>query len=122
MAIPTTSFIPAASIDEVISRLDGIAEQAFVERDRLGFFAVVYRAVTAAVQRGIADGRFEDGPRMERLDVVFANRQSDSRALARDVGRPEGDRRAGRQEILVRRPRACSTGGLAGRRTLTSVE
>jgi len=74
MATATTLFIPAASIHEVISRLDDIAQQAFIERDRVGFFAVVYRAVTAAVQRGIAEGRFEDGPRMERLDVVFANR------------------------------------------------
>jgi Family of unknown function (DUF5995) len=30
--------------------------------------------VTLEVQRGIAQGRFEDGPRMVRLDVTFANR------------------------------------------------
>jgi hypothetical protein len=67
-------FIPAQSIDEVIARLDAIIERAIVERDRLGFFAVLYRTVTAAVKEGIAAGRFEDGPRMERLDIVFANR------------------------------------------------
>jgi Family of unknown function (DUF5995) len=65
---------PAASIDEVIARLDAIIDRATVERDRLGFFAVLYRTVTSAVKTGITAGRFEDGPRMERLDVVFANR------------------------------------------------
>src|SRR5258705_13901399 len=76
---PSADFVPARSIDEVISRLDAIIgraiiERAIVERDRLGFFAVLYRTVTAAVRDGIAAGRFEDGPRMERLDIVFANR------------------------------------------------
>ena len=68
------SFIPARSIDEVIARLDAIIDRAIVERDRLGFFAVLYRTVTVAVKEGIAARRFQDGPRMERLDIVFANR------------------------------------------------
>src|SRR5690606_9901383 len=46
-----------------------------------GYFAVLYRRVTARVDDGIRQGRFEDGARMERLDVVFANRYLD--ALAR---------------------------------------
>jgi hypothetical protein len=71
---PSTEFVPAQSIDEVIARLDAIIERAIIERDRLGFFAVLYRTVTVAVKQGIAAGRFQDGPRMERLDVVFANR------------------------------------------------
>jgi hypothetical protein len=76
MSMPsvTTDFVPARSIDEVIERLDAIVDRAIVERDRLGFFAVLYRTVTVAVKRGIANGQFEDGPRMERLDVAFANR------------------------------------------------
>jgi hypothetical protein len=81
-------FVPAASVDEVISRLDAIVERAYVERDRLGFFAVLYRGVTAAVKRGIADGHFEDGPRMERLDVVFANRYLEAFHVHRSGGRP----------------------------------
>ena len=78
MTVDSPPFVPATSIDEVIARLDGIVEQAIVERDRLGFFAVLYRTVTAAVKHGIAAGRFEDGPRMERLDVAFANRYLDA--------------------------------------------
>ena len=30
--------------------------------------------VTIKVKEGIVAGRFDDGPRMERLDVIFANR------------------------------------------------
>ncbi|HEY4130381.1 MAG TPA: DUF5995 family protein [Gemmatimonadaceae bacterium] len=69
-----SAFVPAASIDEVLARLDAIIDRAIVERDRLGYFAVLYRTVTASVKQGIAAGQFDDGPRMERLDVTFANR------------------------------------------------
>jgi hypothetical protein len=81
-------FVPATSIDEVIARLDGIVEQAIAERDRLGFFAALYRTVTDAVKHGIATGRFEDGPRMERLDVVFANRYLEAFDAHRRGGAP----------------------------------
>jgi hypothetical protein len=40
----------------------------------LGFFAALYRKVTVKVKEGIAEGRFENGPRMKRLDVTFASR------------------------------------------------
>jgi hypothetical protein len=81
-------FQPAQSIDEVIARLDAIVDQAIVERDRLGFFAVLYRTVTAAVKDGIANGRFQDCPRMERLDVVFANRYLEAFHAHRTGGTP----------------------------------
>jgi hypothetical protein len=71
---PRHEFVPAQSIDEVLTALDAIIVRAIAERDRLGYFAVLYRTVTAAVKIGIAGGRFQDGPRMERLDVTFANR------------------------------------------------
>lgn len=81
-------FQPAASIDEIIVRLDAIVDHAMVERDRLGFFAVLYRTVTAAVKAGIAAGTFEDGPRMERLDVAFANRYLEAFHAHRTGGTP----------------------------------
>ena len=64
----------AHTIDEVIERLDRIIESARRERSRLGFFPALYRRVTIAVKEGIASGRFEDGPRTELFDVIFANR------------------------------------------------
>ena len=48
--------------------------QATADGSRLGFFAALYQRVTAAIREGIRAGLFEDGPRMERLDVTFANR------------------------------------------------
>jgi len=62
------------TIDEVLVELDLIIHQARETRDRLGYFAVLYRNVTIKVKEGIAAGLFEDGARMEKLDVTFANR------------------------------------------------
>jgi hypothetical protein len=62
------------TISEVISRLDEIVETARRERSRLGFFAALYRNVTVKVKEGIEAGHFDDGPRMERFDVIFARR------------------------------------------------
>jgi hypothetical protein len=64
----------AATIDAVLSQLDEIVERARRERSRIGYFAALYRDVTTRVKHDIATGRFEDGARMERLDVIFANR------------------------------------------------
>jgi hypothetical protein len=83
-----TAYRPAQTIDEVIAQLDAIIAEAMMHGDRLGFFAVLYRTVTAAVKEGIAAGRFQDGPRMERLDVVFANRYLEAFHLHRNGGSP----------------------------------
>ncbi len=66
--------MPTQTIDEVLSALDAIIAHAIEQRSRLGLFAVLYREVTLQVKNGIAANRFQDGPRMERLDVIFANR------------------------------------------------
>ena len=64
----------AQTIDGVIDELTAIIEQAKAEGSRVGYFPSLYRRVTRAVKAGIAAGRFADGPRMERFDVIFANR------------------------------------------------
>jgi len=66
--------MPAQTIDEVIRALDDVVDGCKREADQIGYFAALYRRVTIAVKEGIARGEFEDGPRMERLDVIFANR------------------------------------------------
>ena len=73
-AQPAKSNPPAKTIDEVIEQLDEIIARSHSEQSRLGYFATLYRNVTVEVKRGIAQGRFENGPRMEQLDVTFANR------------------------------------------------
>ncbi|HEX5725766.1 MAG TPA: DUF5995 family protein [Longimicrobiaceae bacterium] len=64
----------ADTIDEIIARLEEIIEACEATGDRLGYFAALYNRVTQAVKEAIRQGEFQDGPRMERLDVIFANR------------------------------------------------
>lgn len=68
----------AQTIDEVIQRLDEIIDRSYWQKSRLGYFAALYRKVTLNVKKGIQSGFFEDGERMERLDVIFANRYLDA--------------------------------------------
>ncbi len=65
---------PAETIDQVLLALDEIIASARKEKSRLGYFAALYRRVTSSVKEGIEQGKFQNGPLMERLDVVFANR------------------------------------------------
>jgi hypothetical protein len=58
--------------------MDQVIERCIRGRSQLAYFAVLYRDVTVRVRDAIAAGRFEDGPRMERLDVIFANRYLDA--------------------------------------------
>ncbi|MCX2574221.1 DUF5995 family protein [Pedobacter sandarakinus] len=66
--------LPAKTIAEVVSRLDEIINTSIAQKSRLGYFACLYRKMTLDVDRGIKDGFFADAQRMERLDVIFANR------------------------------------------------
>jgi hypothetical protein len=69
---------PVQTVGDVIEQLDRVIARCLHEHDRLGYFAALYRNVTVKVRDEIAAGRFEDGPRMERLDVIFANRYFDA--------------------------------------------
>ena len=66
--------IPATSIDEVLARLTAIIADSEQTGSRAGYFAALYYKMTFSVKQGIANNLFQDGPRMERLDVIFANR------------------------------------------------
>ncbi len=79
---------PAHTIDEVIDHLTQIIDTSKQESSRLGYFPGLYRRVTIEVKRGIADGFFEDGPRMERLDVIFASRYLSAYEEFRAGGNP----------------------------------
>jgi len=68
------------NIDEVIATLEEIIERAQLNDDPLGYFAALYKKVTVKVKEGIANNTFHDGPRMERLDVIFASRYIDAYA------------------------------------------
>jgi len=65
---------PARTIDEVIAQLTRIVDLSCARGTADGYFAGFYRRVAAEVRARIARGWFDDGPRLERLDVRFANR------------------------------------------------
>ncbi len=63
------------TIDGVIARLNDILDDALRSAARIGYFTALYERVTTNVRRALIAGNvFDDNPRMERLDVVFANR------------------------------------------------
>ena len=80
---------PAQTIDEVIERLVHIVDQSRARGSGDGYFAALYREVTAAIRDRIRQGGFADGPRMERLDVIFANRYLAAWSR-REAGQPAG--------------------------------
>lgn len=65
---------PSESIEAIIKRLNRIVIRTKAENSPLGYFAALYRKVTLKVKSDIEDRLFEDNSRMERLDVIFANR------------------------------------------------
>lgn len=64
----------ANTIDEVIQFLSEIIEKSKIDQSNIGLFAILYREVTIKVKEGIQAGSFQNGERMEKLDVIFANR------------------------------------------------
>ena len=64
----------AKTIDEVIVFLDQIVKDEVKDSSKLAYFPILYRKVTIAIKAAIINKEFEDNTRMERLDVVFANR------------------------------------------------
>jgi hypothetical protein len=64
----------AQDIDQVLSALAEIVASARAANSAMGYFPALYHQVTLAIKQGVAQGFFDDGPRMERLDTVFADR------------------------------------------------
>ena len=62
------------TIQEVITALEAILTSCIQHNNRAGYFAALYKRMTVAVADGIAGNAFQDGARMEQLDVVFAGR------------------------------------------------
>ena len=70
--------MPAQTIDEVISRLDEIIEVECANNSCMAYFPILYRKVTVRIKEGILKNEFENNQRMEKLDVLFANRYIDA--------------------------------------------
>ena len=66
------------NIADVITALEKIINECESAQNPQGYFAALYKRMTVAVSEGILNGSFEDGKRMERLDLVFAQRYLDA--------------------------------------------
>ncbi len=66
------------NINEVIEQLNDIVIQSKNRQDRSGYFPALYKRVTIEIKNKIIEGYFDDNARMEKLDVVFANRYLDA--------------------------------------------
>jgi hypothetical protein len=78
----------ANGIDDVLRILDGIIADCKAKSDPLGYFPALYRQVTLTVKQGIANGAFDNGPRMERFDALFAGRYFTAYDAWRSGGQP----------------------------------
>ncbi len=76
------------TINDVLIRMDQIVAECKAQQSRIGYFAVLYRQVTRRVRDGILAGEFEDNPRMEVLDVLFAKRFIDAYELWKSGCKP----------------------------------
>ncbi len=66
------------SIDDVLIRMDEIVLECKLQNSRIGYFAILYRQVTRRIKDGILALEFENNPRMEQLDILFASRFIDA--------------------------------------------
>lgn len=69
---------PIHTIDDVIATLQDIINESITNKSPLGYFAALYQKVTIKVKEGIANNYFDNGPRMEKLDIIFAKRYIDA--------------------------------------------
>lgn len=75
---PPMTVMAHPTIDDVLAELDAIIVCARQRGSTDGYFAALYRRVTAEVKAQIAAGVFQDGPRMAQFDIRFAQRYIDA--------------------------------------------
>ncbi|KAA0120474.1 hypothetical protein CIW51_03055 [Mycolicibacterium sp. P9-22] len=73
-----TSLPPAETIDDVLRNIDVVLDWSIAVGSKIGYFAALYKRVTLAIREAIIAGVFDDGARMERMDVEFARRYFDA--------------------------------------------
>lgn len=66
------------TITDVVLELDQIIAHCAATKNKAGYFAALYKSMTIAVKQGINNNVFENGQRMEHLDINFAKRYIDA--------------------------------------------
>ena len=73
---------------EVIARLEQIIAWAKENESPMGYFAALYYKMTLAVRDTVLRGEFENGSRMEQMDVAFARRYFEAFDTLQAGGKP----------------------------------
>jgi len=74
MTAPLPPITNIHTIDDVVNAIDGIINWSIAQQSRLGYFAALYKRITIAIRTAVQQHLFQDNPRMERFDVIFASR------------------------------------------------
>jgi hypothetical protein len=61
-------------IEDVVRNIDQVIDWSIKAESCIGYFAALYKRITLAIHDAISDGVFDDGRRIEQLDVAFAQR------------------------------------------------
>ena len=59
------------TIGDVVRNIDQVIDWSIKAESHLGYFAVLYKRTTLAIRDAVNAGVFDDGPRMEQLDLVL---------------------------------------------------
>lgn len=74
---------------EVADELARVVDRTADEDSRQGYFAAMYLKVTRSIQKGVADGFFDDGERMDRFTAAFGGHYFEALAAWRsESGEP----------------------------------
>lgn len=68
----------ASTFDAVVRNLDLVIDWSIEAQSTIGYFAVLYKRGTIAIQRAVEDGEFADPQWIEQLDCSFAKRYFDA--------------------------------------------
>ncbi|MGV0812412.1 DUF5995 family protein [Mycolicibacterium boenickei] len=68
----------AKTFDDVVRNLDLIIDWSIEAESTIGYFAVLYKRGTIAIERAVEAGEFTDAQWIEQLDCVFAKRYFDA--------------------------------------------
>ncbi|OBI18484.1 hypothetical protein A5714_09800 [Mycobacterium sp. E2462] len=78
MTSPLKHLNTPTTFGDVLRTIDDTVDWAAASQSHIGYFAVLYKRTTLAIRDAVKDGVFDDGPRMEALDIAFATRYFDA--------------------------------------------
>ncbi|WP_062540522.1 DUF5995 family protein [Mycobacterium celatum] len=72
--LPLQRLNKVKSIDDVVDNLDKVIAWSIKAQSTIGYFASLYKRTTVAIREAVKEGKFDDPQRMQKFDIVFAQR------------------------------------------------